>query len=110
MKRWSQVHRAAFALSVAALAVATGGTVALAAPFHKVNGPESYVTAGQEMTVTATCPSGEVPTGGGGYSTSVLFTVSRSFAIDTTWYWSGRYSPGATESAKVSAFVICTTP
>ncbi|MGW6407124.1 hypothetical protein ACWF95_08130 [Streptomyces vinaceus] len=110
MKPRSQIHRALFTLSAAALAVATSATMALAAPFHQVNGPESYVTAGQEMTVTATCPPGEVATGGGGYSTSVLFTVSRSFAIDSTWYWSGRYSPGATESARVSAFVICTTP
>ncbi|MFE2880784.1 hypothetical protein ACFXG6_04235 [Streptomyces roseus] len=110
MKHPSLVRRALFTLSAAGLAVATGGTVALAAPHHQVNGPESYVTAGQEMTVTATCPPGEVPTGGGGYSTSVLFTVSRSFAIGSTWYWSGRYSPSATDSAKVSAFVICTAP
>ncbi|MDI2128338.1 hypothetical protein [Yinghuangia seranimata] len=109
MKLWSPVRRALFAAFVASLAVVVGGTTAVAAPFHQVNGQEEYASAGQEKTVVAQCPDGEVPTGGGGYSTSVYFTVSRSFAIGTTWYWSGR-NTHPTDPVKVSAFVICTQP
>ncbi|MFC0844013.1 hypothetical protein ACFH04_09860 [Streptomyces noboritoensis] len=109
MKLWSPVRRALFTACAASLAVVVSGTTAFAAPYHQINGPEEYASAGQEKTVTAQCPGNEVPTGGGGYSTTVYFTVSRSFAIGSTWYWSGR-NTHPTEPAKVSAFVICTLP
>ncbi|OAR21973.1 hypothetical protein A8W25_30485 [Streptomyces sp. ERV7] len=109
MKRWSPVRRALLTVSAALLALVTSTTTAFAAPYHQVNGPEEYASAGQEKTVSAQCPEGEVPTGGGGYSTTVYFAVSRSFAIGSTWYWSGR-NTHSTDSLKVSAFAICTRP
>jgi hypothetical protein len=80
--------------------------------FHAVDGPEvtmgTTCTTGncpQVQTATATCPAGEVPTGGGWESNSIDLNVSYAKAGTTTFNVIAiNY---ATTSATLKAQVVC---
>jgi hypothetical protein len=67
------------------------------------------VSPGQNGLATVSCPSGLVPTGGGGAASAIRIFFTDSFASDgTTWVVRGT-NTGATDES-IQAFVICTTP
>ncbi|MFS8197757.1 hypothetical protein ACLVWQ_03625 [Streptomyces sp. CWNU-52B] len=72
-------------------------------------GPFVTVQPGQNGLATVSCPSGLVPTGGGGASSAYRIFFTDSFVSNgNTWVVRGTNTGTTAES--IQAFVICTKP
>lgn len=77
------------------------------APHHQVFGGRVTLERGQVVTLHQPCPSGEVPTGGGGRGDAERVAVQSSLPALNTWevsYWN---DTGQTHT--VEPFVVCST-
>ncbi|SDI42075.1 hypothetical protein SAMN05421505_15017 [Sinosporangium album] len=92
---------------VAAEKPAAGYTAPLA-PHPQFFGPFVTVPPGQNLPATAACPSGQVPTGGGGTTTAFRIFFTDSLATGNVWVVRGTNTNTVNES--IRAFVVCTTP
>lgn len=72
--------------------------------------PGVSVSAGQTAFVTATCPAGSKPTGGGGGSTSALIYMTKSYPIDSGWVTWVYNASGLTYYYVAYAVCLSTTP
>ncbi|MEU3567595.1 hypothetical protein AB0E96_04060 [Kitasatospora sp. NPDC036755] len=66
------------------------------------------VAPGANGYATVSCPSGEVPTGGGGQTSAFRIFVTDSYPSGSSWVVRGTNTGTATES--ILATAVCTTP
>ncbi|UQI47032.1 hypothetical protein M1P56_23130 [Streptomyces sp. HU2014] len=59
-------------------------------------------------SATVSCPTGQVPTGGGGTTSAIRIFFTDSFASGRSWVVRGTNTNSVNES--IRAFVVCTTP
>ncbi|MBV2152290.1 hypothetical protein [Kitasatospora sp. SUK 42] len=100
----------------AALLCALGATTAVAdaptpkAAYDQQFSPPITLQPGQSGTASVTCPSGEVPTGGGGRSGGdSVFLLASTTHGDNNWIVTGVNTSSIT-SQTLAAFVVCTAP
>ncbi|MFJ5921619.1 hypothetical protein ACIQF6_03310 [Kitasatospora sp. NPDC092948] len=74
-------------------------------------GPEVDVGAGETGIATVECPSGEVPTGGGGFNPALLsghpFAITNSFPEGNVWVLTALNTSSSVQ--KLAAFVLCSS-
>ncbi|MEU1288218.1 hypothetical protein [Kitasatospora sp. NPDC005856] len=66
------------------------------------------VPAGGHGLATATCPSGQVPTGGGGQTSAFDIFFTDSYPSGSSWVIRGTNT--GTVNQSISANAVCTTP
>ncbi|WP_405530526.1 hypothetical protein OG592_21920 [Streptomyces avidinii] len=86
---------------------APGDAVPLSAHTHH-SGPVVNIPAGGFSYASVNCPSGSVPTGGGGQTSSGLTLLTDSFPAGNGWTIGVKNTDTATRSAW--AHVVCTVP
>ncbi|MFJ6385059.1 hypothetical protein ACIQI7_34280 [Kitasatospora sp. NPDC092039] len=81
----------------------------LSAAHTPVSGTPVSVAAGANGIATVTCPSGQVPTGGGGQTSAFRIFFTDSYpSFGNSWVVRGTNTGTATET--ISATAVCTTP
>ncbi|MGW3182913.1 hypothetical protein ACWDD9_26900 [Kitasatospora sp. NPDC001119] len=79
---------------------------ALMAAHDQVVGDWIDVAPGDNGVAIVSCPSGEVPTGGGGQTSAFRIFVTDSYATDNSWVVRGTNTGTGTESIRATA--VCT--
>ncbi|MEV6978380.1 hypothetical protein [Kitasatospora sp. NPDC093806] len=80
----------------------------LLAAHTQVVGDWVVVHAGGNGFATVTCPSGQVPTGGGGQTSAFKIFFTDSYANGSAWVVRGTNTNTVDESIRATA--VCTTP
>lgn len=88
--------------------VQTPATASPLAAHQQIFGSFVTVPPGGNLPASATCPAGQVPTGGGGTTSAYKIFFTDSYASGTSWYVRGTNTNTVNES--ISAFAVCTTP
>ncbi|RKN35810.1 hypothetical protein [Streptomyces hoynatensis] len=78
------------------------------AAFTRHQGTARQIPAGGLLDVSVSCPSGQVPTGGGGASQSGLIHLVTSAPTENGWGVVGRNT--GTVPDQLIPWVVCTTP
>ncbi|MET8544743.1 hypothetical protein ABZW03_29480 [Kitasatospora sp. NPDC004799] len=80
----------------------------LLAAHNQIFGSWVDVAPGGNGIASVTCPSGQVPTGGGGQTSAFRIFFTDSYPSGSSWVTRGTNTGTGTES--IRAVVVCTTP
>ncbi|MEV6395500.1 hypothetical protein AB0M39_12105 [Streptomyces sp. NPDC051907] len=86
----------------------TTADAGLLAAHPQVSGPLVTVPPGQNRIASVACPSGQVPTGGGGTTSAIRTYFTDSFPSGNSWVVRGTNTNTMDES--IRAYAVCTTP
>ncbi|MFB8239600.1 hypothetical protein ACFC58_23900 [Kitasatospora purpeofusca] len=88
--------------------VVTAPDASLLAAHNQITGAPVTVSPGGSNAALVACPSGQVPTGGGGQTSAFKIFFTDSYASGS--YWVVRGTNTNTVNETIRAFVVCTTP
>ncbi|MEE1827493.1 hypothetical protein PUR61_35700 [Streptomyces sp. BE20] len=80
----------------------------LLAAHTQVTGDSVVVHPGQNLSAAVLCPSGQVPTGGGGTTSAFRIFLTDSYPSGSAWIVRGTNTNNVDES--IRAYAVCTTP
>ncbi|GHF82093.1 hypothetical protein GCM10018790_69780 [Kitasatospora xanthocidica] len=86
----------------------TAANPSLLAAHAQVFGDWVVVPPGSNGVALVACPSGQVPTGGGGQTSGIKIFFTDSFPSGSYWFARGTNTNTVDESIRASA--VCTTP
>ncbi|GAB7188786.1 hypothetical protein ATKI12_8617 [Kitasatospora sp. Ki12] len=86
----------------------TAANPSLLAAHTQVFGSWNVVPPGQSASAAVSCPSGQVPTGGGGQTSAYKIFFTDSYPSGSYWLIRGTNTNTVEESIRATA--VCTTP